>query len=163
MNKPSKHDPHLFIFMTLALLVTLACATVTRFFDSTTVDVFANKGWQETNVNIAQGQQVIIEVVTGQWFEDPPGIWHDAGGNPEPWRCGLPSCHEPLPDFPKYALIGRIGDTDKMLQIGLRLEFVAENSGQLYLRPNYGDVDIPIFQPEGSVRVKIIRHSPAEK
>lgn len=149
--------------MALALLVTLACATVTRFFNTPTVDVFANKGWQETNVSIAQGQQVIIEVVSGQWFEDPPGVWHDAGGNPEPWRCGLPSCHEPLPDFPKYALIGRIGDTGQTLQIGLRLEFVAANSGQLYLRPNYGDVDIPIFQPEGSVRVKIIRHGPAEK
>ena len=159
MNKSSKHNPHLFILMTLVFLAALACVTVTRFFDTTTVNIFANQGWQETAANIVQGQQVIIEVVSGQWFEDPPGVWHDAGGNPDPWQCSLPSCHEPLPDFPKYALIGRIGDTGKMLRIGLRLEFVAENSGQLYLRPNYGDVDIPIHQPEGSVRVKIIPHS----
>jgi hypothetical protein len=106
---------------------------------------------------------VLIEVVSGQWFEDPPGVWHDAGGNPKPWCCSLPTCHEPLPDFPKYALIGRIGETDTILPVGLQLEFVAENSGQLYLRPNYGDVDIPIFQPEGFVRVRIICCKPDEE
>lgn len=163
MNKPPKHDLPLFVMMAFAFLATLACATVTRYFDTTTVAIYANKGWQETGVNLVTGQRVIIEAVSGQWFEDPPGVWHDAGGNPGAWRCGLPSCHEPLPDFPKYALIGRIGETDKILQIGLQLEFVAENSGQLYLRPNYGDVDLPIFQPEGSVKVKIIRHSPVDE
>jgi hypothetical protein len=160
MSKPPKHNSCLFAFTTLLLLVSLACATVAQLFDATTINILADRGWQDTAVNIVQGQQVTIETVSGQWFEDPPGVWHDAGGNPNPWQCGLPTCHEPLPNFPKYALIGRVGDTSRILEIGLRLEFVAENSGQLYLRANYGDVDIPIHQPEGFVRVKITCHSP---
>lgn len=120
------------------------------------VQVFANKGWQDTGIVVNRGQQVTIEYVSGLWFEDPPGIWHDASGGPNPWICTAPECHEPLHDFPKYALIGRL-DGD-VLRIGNRLDFVAEVSGVLQLRPNYGDVDILIHNPQGAVTVKITIH-----
>ena len=117
------------------------------------VQVFANRGWQDTGIAVNKGQQVTIEYVSGLWFEDPPGHWHDASGGPNPWTCTAPECHEPLHDFPKYALIGRLGGN--ILRIGNRLDFVAEVSGMLQLRPNYGDVDIPIHNPQGAVTVKV--------
>ncbi len=158
MNLVSRRSIHLFAITALVFVGSLACNTVTELFETAAtqeVDVFADQGWQHTAVEIMRGQRVTIEVVSGRWFEDPPGVWHDAAGEPNPWPCGNPDCHEPLPDFPKYALIGRIGESGELLRIGAQLEFVAEHSGSLYLRPNYGDVDIPIHQPEGFVRVKI--------
>lgn len=117
------------------------------------VEVFANRGWQDTGIVISRGQQVTIEYVSGLWFEDPPGHWRDASGGPNPWTCSMLQCNEPLRDFPKYALIGRLGDS--VLKVGNRLDFVAEFSGNLQLRPNYSDSDIRIHNPQGSVTLKI--------
>lgn len=75
------------------------------------VQVFANRGWQDTGIAIRRGQQVTIEYLSGLWFEDPPGHWRDASGGPNPWTCSTLQCHEPLRDFPKYALIGRLGNS----------------------------------------------------
>jgi hypothetical protein len=136
----------------------LACDAMTNLLSavaSREIDVFADQGWQQTTLDVVRGQQVTIQVISGRWFEDPPGVWHDGDGGPNAWRCGNPTCHEPLPDFPKYALIGKIGEAGEILPIGARLEFAPEQNGRLYLRPNYGDVDIPIFHPAGFLRVKI--------
>ena len=120
-----------------------------------TLDVYANQGWQDTNLYIKAGAQVKIEYVAGRWFEDPPGQWHDAAGGPNPWTCTASYCHELLHDFPKYALIGKIGASESLLQIGNSLVFIAEASDKLYLRPNYGDVDIPIHNPQGAITVRV--------
>ncbi len=123
---------------------------------ATTVDVLANRGWQNTGVSIIRGNRVIIEHTSGLWFTGAAdGGGHDASGGPNPWICSQPECHEPLHDFPKYALIGRIGESDVILKIGNRLDFIAEASGPLYLRPNYGDVDIAYFNPAGAIKVRI--------
>ena len=121
------------------------------------VKVFANRGWQASGIKVKTGNHITIEYVSGLWYPDG-GVWHDASGGPNPWTCGDPACHEPLPDFPKYALIGAIGpnrDPTTILRIGNRLVFTAPQSGMLYLRGNYGDVDLPIFNPPGSVIVHI--------
>ncbi len=117
--------------------------------------VLADKGWQDTGISIATGQQVTIEYVSGLWFQDPPGTWHDASGGPNPFTCAAPECHEPSHDFPKYALIGKIGNASTILMVGNHLDLVADTNGVLYLRPNYGDVDMPIHNPQGSVSVKV--------
>ena len=161
MNMPSKCTTHLFAFTALVFMAFLACDSTTNLLGtiaSQEIDIFADEGWQQTALDIMRGQRVTIQVVSGRWFEDPLGVWHDADGGPNPWRCGHLDCHEPLPNFPKYALIGKIGETGELLQVGARLEFAADHSGQLYFRPNYGDADIPIFHPEGFVRVKITIH-----
>ena len=140
------------------MLVALACSVVspqTATPGIVQVAIYANKGWQDTGLVIAPGQQISIEYVSGLWFEDPPDQWHDASGGPNAWTCTAAECHEPLPNFPKYALIGKIGESDTLLRIGNRLDWVAEVSGPLYLRANYGDEDIAIFNPEGAVTVKI--------
>jgi WD40 repeat protein len=123
---------------------------------ATLLKVIANKGWQNMGVYITGGSHVIIEYKSGLWFTGAgDGGGHDASGNPNPWICSWSGCHEPLHDFPKYALIGRIGESGHMLKVGNRLGLTAEASGTLYLRPNYGDGDIAFFHPEGAIQVSI--------
>ena len=120
-----------------------------------TVTIHADRGWQDTGVSLARGEEVTVEMVSGRWFEDPPGVWHDASGGPDPWVCGEPDCHEPLPNHPKYALIGRIGEDGRPFLVADFSRFFAEEAGRLFLRANYGDQDIPIHNPKGSLEVSI--------
>lgn len=117
--------------------------------------VFADRGWQDTGISFQAGEEIILEVESARWFEDPPGLWHDASGGPNPWICGDPSCHEPLPDKPKYALIGKIGEEGAPFVVGEFSRFFADRPGRLFLRGNYGDEDIPIHNPTGTVQVRI--------
>jgi hypothetical protein len=118
-------------------------------------NVAAKQGWQNTGIALTTGNTVSVEYVSGVWFEDPPGVWHDASGGPNPWICSASLCHEPLHDFPKYALIGKVGEQGTILKIGNLLEFAANRSDKLYLRANYGDVDIPIHNIQGAITVRI--------
>jgi hypothetical protein len=94
--------------------------------------------------------------VSGLWFTGAgDGGGHDASGGPNAWTCTNPRCNEPLHDFPKYALIGKVGNSGTILKIGNRLNFGTDGSGTLYLRPNYGDTDIAYFKPEGFITVRI--------
>lgn len=120
-----------------------------------TLNVYADRGWQDTGVSLAEGEEVVVTAISGQWFEDPPGVWHDASGGPDPWICGESECHEPLPDVPKYALLARIGDDGRPFLVGEFSRFFAEEAGRLFLRANYGDRDIPIHRPQGTVKVRI--------
>lgn len=123
---------------------------------SVLLKVFANRGWQNTNILVARGNRVIVEYVSDLWFTaSGDGGGRDASGGPNHWTCTLPECHEPLHDFPKYALIGKIGDSGDILKVGNYSDFVTQINGMLYLRPNYGDVDMPIFNPQGAITVRI--------
>lgn len=119
--------------------------------------VYANQEWQDTGISVNAGDRIVIEHISGLWFtgDGVDGGGHDASGAPNQWTCSDPNCHEPLHDFPKYALIGKIGDQKNILKVGNYLDFFANNSGTLYLRPNYGDEDITIFNPEGSLVIRI--------
>lgn len=117
--------------------------------------VYANQGWQNSGVSVNKGDKVVIVYISDLWFTDDPNGGRDASGAPNEWICGSPECHEPLYDFPKFALIGKIGDTIDFLKVGNYLEFEASSSGILYLRPNYGDEDIASLNPAGSIVVKI--------
>jgi hypothetical protein len=118
--------------------------------------VYANQGWQNSGVSVNKGDSIVIEYVSDLWFTDDPNGGRDASGAPNKWTCNLPECHEPLHDFPKFALIGKIGNAVDFLKVGNYLEFEASNSGTLYLRPNYGDEDIAFFNPAGAILVKVI-------
>jgi hypothetical protein len=136
----------------VATIVTKVSTAETNIFE-----VFANKGWQSTGIYIEKGDLTRVGYLSGLWFtSEGDGGGHDASGNPNPWICSSSGCHEPVHDFPKYALIGKIQNSDNILRIGNYLEFVAESSGILLLRPNYGDSDIEVFNPEGSIKVRII-------
>jgi hypothetical protein len=120
------------------------------------IRVHANQGWQNTGIALNKGDKVIVAYVSDLWFTSAgDGGGHDASGGPSSWTCSDPGCHEPLHDFPKYALIGKVNDSSEILKVGNYLDFTASISGNLYLRPNYGDVDIEYFNPVGSILVKI--------
>ena len=119
------------------------------------IPIHADRGWQDTGVVLREGEEVIVQAISGRWFEDPEGVWHDASGGPDPWICGTPDCHEPLPQQPKYALIARVGEEGDPLLVGDFLRFFPRETGRLYLRANYGDIDIPIHNPEGQLTVRI--------
>lgn len=146
------------VFLIFLVSFSLACSFT---FDlqltgkGRTLNVYADRGWQDTGVSFAKGEKVILTVKSGRWFEDPPGKWHDASGNPDPWICGDEECHEPLPIVPKYALIAKFGEEGLPFLVGDFSRFFAEGEGRLFLRANYGDQDIPVFHPEGSVNVRI--------
>ena len=139
--------------------IMLAGCTLTFNIDlgepARTLSVHADRGWQDTGVSLREGEEVTLTVTSGRWFEDPPGVWHDASGGPDLWVCGDPDCHEPLPNHPKYALIGKIGEQGSSFLVGEFSRFFAERPGRLFLRGNYGDEDIPVHNPTGSIEVSI--------
>jgi hypothetical protein len=163
VNRPIRITHRLILFWVLLALIIAALAygafslqTAYKLIKFVAID--ANRGWQDTGITIVQGDQISIRYILGRWFEDPPGYWRDASGGPNPWICAAPACHEPSHDFPKYALIGKIGDSDTVLRIGNFLEVVSEANGTLYLRPNYGEDDMVVFNPQGAVIMEVIIH-----
>jgi hypothetical protein len=91
-------------------------------------DVLANKGWQDTGVNVVAGKPISIKA-TGTWtmkmtYTLPPD--------------GIEIPKE-LRDFPLGALVGKImtsptDDEAKVFLIGPATSFTAETSGRLVLR-----------------------------
>ena len=153
---PSK--PHVLpLFLLFSMIVAGCTFSISVGLDGPgrTLTVFADQGWMDTGVSLREGEEVTINVTSGRWFEDPPGVWHDAAGGPDPWICGDPDCHEPLPNDPKYALIAKIGEEALPFLVGEFSRFYADRPGRLFLRANYGDEDIPVFKPEGSLEVTI--------
>ena len=58
---------------------------------------------------------------------------------------------EPLPNYPKGGLVGRIGD-GQVFAVGKRREFTAKSSGVLELRIN----DLGVYDAEGNITMRII-------
>jgi hypothetical protein len=96
--------------------------------DKKSLDVLADKDWQDTGVTLLKGKPVIIEA-SGSWtFQMTYKLGPDGIEIPEELR-----------NFSLGSLVGVIagpggaGDA-KPFFIGARKEFIAEESGQLFLR-----------------------------
>jgi serine/threonine-protein kinase len=128
---------------------------------SATVEVFANKGWQNTGVELNENDQVTVEYVSGKWTNwighNQP---HDGNGPPDVYICAqwmdANKCLEPIPTFPAGALVGRVGQ--QLIGIGNRATFIAESAGILELRMN--DSDDGLYDNVGHIIVRITVHSP---
>lgn len=75
-------------------------------------------------------------------------------------NCDNPNKCRPLPSAPWGGLLGRIGKNGALFYIGNQLEFVAQDSGLLYLRMNYSNHNDVTGCPYGdggkiTVRVKV--------
>ena len=121
---------------------------------SAEVIVQAGLGWQDLGIEIYAGEQVTIEYLAGKWTYwsgtvPPHGATGDGG------RCAdsqpASRCAEPIPDFSKGALIGKVGT--QWLKIGNGLTFTANDTGTLYMRINDGDAGL--YDNEGSVTVRV--------
>ena len=118
------------------------------------IQVNANNNWQDTNLEVQQGDEVQIAVISGSWTSQK-GETPYTSGEGTAYICEqtevASDCTEPLPSAPSGALIGRLGD--RLFLIGRGVTFVAQQDGQLFLRMNddiYGMND-----NDGSLTVNI--------
>lgn len=97
------------------------------------VTVSAISGWQDTGIDIAEGEILRMEHVSGSWNGDggrypshgPAGPRHDAYTAPPGY---------PLPGVIEDSLVGKIGS--EVFFIGDQIRKQARTSGHLYLTIN---------------------------
>jgi hypothetical protein len=123
----------------------------------TNVSVRGDTGWQDTGIVVSARDRVSVTYITGQWTYVPGTIppWDASGFD---YICAekiaAASCREAIPDFPKGALIGRVGD--QMLRIGQSLEFTPRASGPLFLRMNQTDNSTDLASVRGAITVQVV-------
>ncbi len=119
-------------------------------------EVFANRRWQNTGVELQPGDKILIEYVSGKWtgWEGTQPM-HDANGPGDNYVCAnvIPAsqCIEPVPDYQTRALVGRVGS--QILKVGNRLSTTVTSAGNLELRMNDGDDGLD--DNAGSIIVRI--------
>lgn len=100
-----------------------------------TVDVFANKGWQDVGIGVAAGKPIAIKS-SGSWTMK-------MSYNLSPDGIEIP---KELQNFPLGALVAKIAtspnDEDaKIILVGTEKSFTAETDGRLYFRMYDSDPD----------------------
>lgn len=94
-----------------------------------TIDVFANKGWQDAGVNIISGKPVSLKA-SGAW------TMKMTYANLSPDGVEIP---KEMRDFPLGALVGMIATSPteadpKVFTVGASTSFTADRDGRLFLR-----------------------------
>ncbi|MBC7811785.1 MAG: hypothetical protein H7175_11590 [Burkholderiales bacterium] len=153
------------LFITAAVIVAALAVIVVRLesrttspislpeplaFSSQTFTVDSTSGWQNTDVVLQMGDQVVVEYVSGEWHIEPSEPYSDADGGAS--GCDFDDCLEPVRAYTKSGLVGRIGDGEAFA-IGNYAEITAQTEGPLQLRVN----DAGILDNEGSITVSITR------
>lgn len=113
------------------------------------IELPANQGWSNTGIRFQARQVFQIAYLSGQ-VRDGNAAVADASGSG--YVCGHAGCCEPLPEVPRDALIGRIGE--EVFYVGNGGAFAAAESGPLYLRIN--DCDEGLYDNQGSLRLIIL-------
>ncbi len=130
------------------ILMTLACSfsiDLGGSLDAEIIDVEASEGWNNTHIEVEEGDLLTITYVSGKW-SPWPGDKFDAigsGGDPR-CRCNV------MEGVSHAALIGRIGDHEPFL-VGERYHHSIGESGLLYLGIN----DVDIYDNSGHLQVKV--------
>jgi hypothetical protein len=149
----------------LALVILLAAATIwilqllpfrvgsilepaLPLVEPVTRDIAAGLGWQKTKILLESGQTYRVQFVAGE-IRDGESIFRGPAGSG--YVCGDRTCCEPMPDVPRDALIGRVGD--HIFLVGDKSKLEVQESGELQLRVN--DCDEGLFDNSGSLTVQI--------
>jgi hypothetical protein len=103
------------------------------------VEVYADKNWQDTGVEIKQGETITIQYVSGEWSPFS-GYYTEGQGCTDPNVCTQDlSVLESFPDNIvsgiHATLIARINQ-GPIIVVGNEVTFEAENTGSLMLRMN---------------------------
>jgi len=103
------------------------------------VEVYADNNWQDTGIDIRQGETITIQYVSGEWSPFS-GYYTDGQGCTDPNVCTQDL--SVLKNFPDNivsgihaTLIARINQ-GPILVVGNEVTFKAENTGRLMLRMN---------------------------
>lgn len=118
-----------------------------RVFD---IEVLATKGWQATNVDVAE-EDVLEISASGSWSYY---YWRSRPSGPE----GVELREldgEDVSGFPYMALLGRIGDGHPFV-VGRGTTVAVEHRGQLFFEPN----DLWVSSNKGSLNVQIKIYRP---
>ncbi len=136
-------------------------ATILNILRQQEFTVRADLGWQSADILLLPGDQVTLQIVSGQWtpainkapFIDGAGKYGVICANSKPAN----QCGEPIPDYPTGALIARI-DT-MLIRVGALHTTTAATSSRLQFRMN--DADTSLSDNAGQLIVQItIRRSP---
>ena len=134
-----------------SVLLSLAC---TVRFDlrgartTTMVEVDADQAWNDTGIDIREGDLLTIDYLAGTW-SPWPGDSYDAigsGGDPT-CRCNV------LNGVSHAALLGRIGENE-IFFVGDQFHHRVGESGRLYLGIN----DADLGDNSGSLQIDITLH-----
>lgn len=149
----------------LALVILVAAATVwilrlipprvgsilepaVPLVETETRDLSAGLGWQNTKILLEGGQTFRIQFMAGE-IRDGESILRGPAGSG--YVCGDHTCCEPMPEAPRNALIGRVGD--HLFLIDDKSTLQVQDSGELQLR--FNDCDEGLFDNWGSLTVQI--------
>jgi hypothetical protein len=103
------------------------------------VEVFADQNWQDTGVEIRQGERITIQYVSGEWSPFS-GYYTNGHGCTDPSVCTqdlsvLKSFPDNIVSGIHATLIARINQ-GPIIVVGNEITFEAENTGSLVLRMN---------------------------
>lgn len=117
------------------------------------INVVGNESWQDTGILLNTGDHASVTYDSGQWGEDGRPLY-GADGKPG-YICAdaeaASLCVEPIPQIEQGALIGKVGS--ETFKIGRYLDFVPSHPGELFLRSNFGEANLP--HVTGNIVVKI--------
>lgn len=117
--------------------------------------VYGNQGWQNTEIYINKGNEITITVLSGRWTSQKGSLPYNSGEG-DNYICtnttSFSQCVEPLPDFPKGGLVGRISNQD--FWIGNGNSVIALQTGALQLRMNDGNDGL--YDNDGILLVQIV-------
>ncbi|MBL8092288.1 MAG: hypothetical protein JNJ43_18285, partial [Anaerolineales bacterium] len=112
--------------------------------------------WQYTGVFFNNGERVEVIVISGRWAYAQDQFLTNGEGDTN-YICShllpSPDCTEPLPEAPKGALIGKIGNM--IFEIGEQVVVIAQDTGYLELRIN--DEDYGLSDNIGSLEINILK------
>jgi formylglycine-generating enzyme required for sulfatase activity/serine/threonine protein kinase len=114
------------------------------------VEIAANQPWQDTGVDVVEGQEVVLV---------PEGIWRK--GDTKSTAMGLESSPRELavlPEAPLLCLLVRVGDEATPSPVVKGMRFTARRSGRLYLQAN----DLGLADNSGTLKVAVDGGLPAE-
>ncbi len=142
---------------TQATLVAIPTSTTKAIVSPLQFEVYANKGWQNTNISVSPTDTVTVRYISGKWTGGiGKGHWYDGRGDlVAKYKCvenyDPNMCDEPIPYIYNGTLVGRIGEA--VIEIGNYLQFRPREEGELFLRMN--DHEEGLYDNEGVLKVEI--------
>jgi hypothetical protein len=131
------------------MLAATACHSRSASTEPQTIEVRADRGWQETGVVVDGRTPFTLRDVSGEIRDEDTNIRGGAGSD---YVCGKADCCEPMPHVRRSALIARVGDDVFDVSNGGR--FTRRAKGPLFLRIN--DCDAGLRDNSGALTVKFV-------
>ena len=108
------------------------------------IEVFANEGWQNTNILLSKGQELSIKYKTGRWAPYLDILDLPYTTNPKEYPGSI------LSSASVWSLIGKIGN-GAAFDVSSQIDFSVKNSGYLQLRINDDDY----LDNTGSIKILV--------